>query len=345
MTASKGGKAKKGARRARKAAPKPGARAGKGGVGTKGAAVAGGAVKLDAARVRAWRLDGRQGVSFNNSIKRWYVHIHYGEELHLGVLNTEEEAIACRLLAEDRIAAGCHPETGKYVPEAERPKPPKTQLKNNAHLLGKPAQKFSDEVLGEHATDFAAKVDAGTLDIDQVAGVQLNKEIGKWYARMSRKNKQHVLGSYTTDLAEAIRYRLLAEKAIALFPDKNPKDYVAARMAAAGAAAAAGKKRKRASAPVPPQQHPRRRNTAPPNKAPPASITREDELRRLIAGKRKVVLALREALGRCATETEAHRREIARLRPQLGAAQREVAWLQVGDGQCARTRAYRHWQR
>ena len=70
-----------------------------------------------------------------------------------------------------------------------------------------------------------------------------------------------------------------------------------------------------------------------------------DALRRLIAGKRKVVLALREALGRCATETEAHRREIARLRPQLGAAQREVAWLQVGDGQCARTRAYRHWQR
>ena len=93
------------------------------------------------------------------------------------------------------------------------------------------------------------------------------------------------------------------------------------------------------------QQHPRRRNTAPPNKAPPASITGEDELRRLIAGKRKVVLALREALGRCATETEAHRREIARLRPQLGAAQREVAWLQMGDGQCARTRAYRHWQR
>jgi hypothetical protein len=271
------------------------------------------------------------------------VHIHYGEYLYLGSFKTEEEAIAFRLLAEDRIAAGCHPETGKYVPEAERPKPPKRF--NNAHLLGKPAQKFSDEVLGEHATDFAAKVDAGTLDIDQVAGVSLDNKSGKWRARMSYKNKNLLLGSHTSHLAEAIRYRLLAEKAIALFPDKNPQDYVAARMAAAGGAAAAGKKRKRSTAPVPPQQHPRRRNTAPPNKAPPASITREDELRRLIAGKRKVVLALREALGRCATETEAHRREIARLRPQLGAAQREVAWLQVGDGQCARTRAYRHWQR
>ena len=346
MAASKGGKAKKGARRARKAAPKPGARAGKGGAGTnKGAAVAGGAAKLDAARVRAWRLRGRQGVYRHEHKKRWYVQIHYGEQLHLGSFKTEEDAIALLFLAEDRIDAGCHPKTGKYVPEADRPKPPKTKLKNNAHLLGKPAQKFSDAALGEHATDLAAKVDAGTLDIDQVAGVGLHKANGKWRAKMKYKKKHCQLGSYTTDLAEAIRYRLLAEKAKALFPDKNPKDYVAARMAAAGGAAAAGKKRKRSSAPVPPQQHPRRRNTAPPNKAPPASITREDELRRLIAGKRKVVLALREALGRCATETEAHRREIARLRPQLGAAQREVAWLQVGDGQCARTRAYRHWQR
>ena len=121
MKASKGGKAKKGARRAIKAAPKPGAHAGKGGAGTKGTAVAGGAAKPDAARVRAWRLDGRQGVSLRKSTKRWYVQIHYGENLYLGCFNTEEEAIACRLLAEDRIAAGCHPETGKYVPEAERP--------------------------------------------------------------------------------------------------------------------------------------------------------------------------------------------------------------------------------
>merc|ERR1719305_2216845 len=138
MASSKGGKAKKGARRARKAAPKPGARAGKGGVGTKGAAVAGGAAKPDAARVRAWRLDGRQGVSLHKSTKWWRVRIQYGEQLYLGSFKTEEEAIACRLLAQDRIAAGCHPKTGKYVPEALRPKPPKTQLNNNAHLLGKP---------------------------------------------------------------------------------------------------------------------------------------------------------------------------------------------------------------
>merc|ERR1719331_1279295 len=107
---------------------------------------------------------------------------------------------------------------------------------------------------------------------------------------MRYNKKVYQLGSKTSDLAEAIRYRLLAEKAIALFPDKNPQDYVAARMAAAGAAAGAAgkKKRKRSTAPVPPQQHPRRRNTAPPNKAPPAGNTREDELRRLIAGKRKV---------------------------------------------------------
>ena len=97
MAAATGGAAKKGARRARKAAPKPGARAGKGGAGmTKGAAAAGGAAKLDAARVRAWRLDGRQGVSFVNSNKRWQVQIHYGTKLYLGVFKTEEEAIACR---------------------------------------------------------------------------------------------------------------------------------------------------------------------------------------------------------------------------------------------------------
>merc|ERR1719305_653005 len=244
MASSKGGKAKKGARRARKAAPKPGARTGKGGVGTKGAAVAGGAVKPDAARVRAWRLDGRQGVSWDEARKRWQVRIHYGEQLHLGSFKTEEEAIACRLLAEDRIDAGCHPKTGKYVPPAKRPKPPKTRLKNNTHLLGEPAQMFSDEALGEHATDFAAKVEAGTLDIDQVAGVSLVKKTGKWRAEMRYKTKKYLLGSQTADRAEAIRYRLLAEKAIALFPDKNPKDYVAARMAAAGA----GKKRKRADA-------------------------------------------------------------------------------------------------
>merc|ERR1719305_2025607 len=229
MASSKGGKAKKGARRARKAAPKPGARAGKGGVGTKGAAVAGGAAKPDAARVRAWRLDGRQGVSLHKSTKEWHVRIHYGEQLHLGCFKTEEEAIACRLLGEDRIDAGCHPETGKYVPEAERPKPRKPW--NNTHLLRAPAATFSDAALGEHATDFAAKVDAGTLDIDQVAGVSLHKQTGKWFAGMSYKKKTRQLGSITSNLADAIRRRLLGEKAIALFPDKNPQDYVAARTA------------------------------------------------------------------------------------------------------------------
>ena len=92
MAASKGGKAKKGARRARKAAPKPGARAGKGGAGTnnKGAAVAGGAAKLDAARVRAWELDGRQGVYFIKSRKRWEARIPYGEQLTLGSFNQDQ---------------------------------------------------------------------------------------------------------------------------------------------------------------------------------------------------------------------------------------------------------------
>ena len=161
---------------------------------------------------------------------------HYGEQLTLGYFKIKEEAIACRLLGEDRIDAGCHPKTGKYVPEAERPKPPKPY--NNTHLLGKPAQKFSDAALGEHATDFTAKVDAGTLDIDQVAGVTLHKGTGKRRAQLRYKNKLHLLGSHTTDLAEAIRSRLLAEKAKALFPDKNPKDYVAARMAAAAPPAA-----------------------------------------------------------------------------------------------------------
>merc|ERR1719305_1442161 len=64
---------------------------------------------------------------------------------------------------------------------------------------------------------------------------------------MKYKKKTCQLGSQTADLAEAIRYHLLAEKAIALFPDKNPKDYVAARIAAAGAAGGAGKKRKRST--------------------------------------------------------------------------------------------------
>merc|ERR1719460_541669 len=116
--------------------------------------------------------------------------------LYLGRFKIKEDAIACYVLAEDRIAAGCHPETGKYVPEAERPKPPKRL--NNTHLLGEPAQMFSDAALGEHATDFAAKVDAGTLDIDQVAGVSLDKKSGKLRAQMKYKKKKRQLGSYTS---------------------------------------------------------------------------------------------------------------------------------------------------
>ena len=107
-----------------------------------------------------------------------------------------------------------------------------------------PAATFSDAALGERATDFAAKVDAGTLDIDQVAGVNLNKMTDKWRAKMMYNKKSYQLGSHTTDLAEAIRRRLLAEKAKALFPDKNPHDYVAART---GPAAGAGKKREAAA--------------------------------------------------------------------------------------------------
>ena len=80
-------------------------------------------------------------------------------------------------------------------------------------------------------------------------------------------------------------------------------------------------------------------------RAEPATTKAKEGLRQLIAGQSNVVRALREALGRCAIDAEAHRRAIARLRPQLDAAQREVAWLQTGDGQCARTRAYHHWDK
>ena len=128
--------------------------------------------------------------------------------------------------------------------------------RNNTRLLGdKPAQEFTDDALGKHATDIAAKVKAGTLHIDEVVGVslhyeasgkwradmgynkntyQLGNQTRKWYARMRYKKNDYRLGSYTTDLSEAIRRRLLAEKAIALFPDKNPEDYVAARTGPAG---------------------------------------------------------------------------------------------------------------
>jgi len=285
------------------------------------------------------------------------------------------------LLGEDRIAAGCHPKTGKYVPEAERPKPPVP--KNNTHLLGKPAQKFSDEVLGEHATDFAAKVDARTLDIDQVAGVTLNKASGKWRAEMSYKKKKYLLGSHTSDLAEAIRRRLLAEKAKALFPDKNPQDYVIARMAAAGAAGGASKKRKRsttvneeqeegasAEETAPPLRRRRTRSTnEAPAKTPPTTDADTDadadELRRQLAGQRNVVLALREALGRSGRDAEGHRREAEAQRQEIEAhrrdaeahrreaeaqrrqterLRREVARLQAEDGHCARSRPY-YWQR
>ena len=75
------------------------------------------------------------------------------------------------------------------------------------HLLGKPAATFSDAALGEHATDFAAKVDASTLDIDQVVGASLNEKSGKWRAEMRYKKKTRQLGSQTADLAEAIRRR------------------------------------------------------------------------------------------------------------------------------------------
>merc|ERR1719174_3556970 len=102
---------------------------------------------------------------------------------------------------------------------------------------------FSDVVLGERATDLAAKVDAGTLDIDQVAGVHFVEAKGKWLAKMRYNNNNYQLGSHTTDLAEAIRRRLLAEKAKALFPDKNPHDYVAASTVSASSSRAAGRER------------------------------------------------------------------------------------------------------
>ena len=72
MKASKAGKAKKGARRARKAAPKPGARKGKFGGGTKGAAVAGGAVKPDAERrpVSALQLARANGFTDDIAARR-----------------------------------------------------------------------------------------------------------------------------------------------------------------------------------------------------------------------------------------------------------------------------------
>ena len=111
MAASKGGKAKKGARRARKAAPKPGARAGKGCVETnKGAAAAGGAVKPDEARVRAWRLRGGIGVYWDENKKRWKAHIHYGKQLHLGSFKTEEDAHASptSLDSREHLQASAH---------------------------------------------------------------------------------------------------------------------------------------------------------------------------------------------------------------------------------------------
>ena len=352
MAASKGGKAKKEARRASKAAPKPGARAGKGGAGTnnKGAAVAGGAAKPDAARVRAWRLDGRQGVFLHKSRKWWEVRIHYGELLYLGCFKTEEEAIACRLLGEDRIAAGCHPETGKYVPEAERPKPPRPY--NNTHLLGAPAATFSDAALGEHATDLAAKVDARTLDIDQVVGVGLDNKSGKWRAKMKDKKKTRQLGSQTSDLAEAIRRRLLGEKAKALFPDKNPQDYVAART---GPAAGAGKKRKRADADraegaaggaAAATASPRPR--APPPAVPSPSLAEKlAAAQEMLATERVAAAELRAVMAAREREAEAHRVEAERLRAHLASLQREAAALRaVGgdDDQCARSRPYYCWR-
>ena len=47
---------------------------------------------------------------------------------------------------------------------------------------------------------------------------------GKWRAEMRYKKKKCLLGSITSDLAAAIRRRLLAEKALARSPDKNPAE-------------------------------------------------------------------------------------------------------------------------
>ena len=225
--------------------------------------------------------------------------------------------------------------------------------KNNTHLLGKPAATFSDAALGEHATNLAAKVDARTLDIDQVVGVDLDNKSGKWRAKMKDKKKTRQLGSQTFDLAEAIRRRLLAEKAKALFPDKNPKDYVAART---GPAAGAGKKRKRADADRAEgaaggaaAAAMRWRPRAPPPVVPAPSLAEKlAAAQEMLATERKARrVELRAVMAAREREAEAHRVEAERLRAHLASLQREAAALRtVGgdDGQCARSRPY-YWQR
>ena len=160
------------------------------------------------------------------------------------------------------------------------------------------------------------------------------KKTGKWRAEMRYKTKKYLLGSQTSDLAEAIQYRLLAEKAIALFPDKNPQDYVAART---GPAAGAGKKRKRADADraegtaggaAAATASPR----APPPPPPPPPVPPPSLAEKLAAAQEML-----------ATERKARRVE----RAVMAAREREAAALRtVGgdDGQCARSRPY-YWQR
>ena len=188
---------------------------------------------LDPARVAAWELAGGKGVVWETFYKAWYAYISYGakKSVFLGSSHTREEAIARYFLAEDRIVVGRHPRTGVFVPPAERPQ--SVGRLANSRLIGARVETFSDAALGERATVLAAKVYDGMLKIDEVAGVRprlvKKKDTGKWRANMGYNGETQRLGRQTADLAEAIRYRLLGEKA-ALLPDENPEDYVAARM-------------------------------------------------------------------------------------------------------------------
>ena len=213
---------------------------------------------------------------------------------------------------------------------------------------------LSEQQLAEHARRIAEERPTA----EGVKGVCWQKQQRKWIAYIRYKAKQIHLGFYAF-LADAIKGRLLAEKAVA--ESKHPKpcdgklyqssvDHLAAARSAAGFVASSGAANKRrrsddagptATIALPSDVAKKKARTSMPlprsSQQPQASTAeRLEAARELLVMERASSIELRAALEQSEQTAE-------RLRVCLAAVQREAAALRAAggdDGQCARTRPH-----
>ena len=216
------------------------------------------------------------------------------------------------------------------------------------------SETLSEQQLAERARRIAEERPTA----EGVNGVHWQKEKQKWTANIRYKAKQIHLGFYAF-LADAIKGRLLAEKAVA--ESKHPKpcdgklyqssvDHLAAARSAAGFVASSGAANKRrrsddagptATIALPSDVAKKKARTSMPlprsSQQPQASTAeRLEAARELLVMERASSIELRAALEQSEQTAE-------RLRVCLAAVQREAAALRAAggdDGQCARTRPH-----